>query len=259
MTTLLSDTRFGENRLIVLPKPLFAHSGRAVSCFEVENLVFQEEYRSIEGVGTSVSDARDLIESLKIVGEELSFLHIPSILTIPLSNLQLSWLSESLNTLTPDSSYSRMYSNTLLGILKGSLLYIHGRMKEKFLSENDIQVIIYEAVFLFLFYGLKMQLLSHWGVPHRLSVFEMMKQFTKFAGRNADTNDNALAYYFFLSLNLKKMLETLAYQHRKQDVYHLLMVFSESEGRAIDRIPSDLRRYIASYLMDEEEDFIEIE
>ena len=247
---------FQGNRLITLPHPLFARF-RSGHSFQIRKLVEDAKYRDdIPGIGASTEVTRNSILQLEEMGETLNFLHIPSILTVNLNSLYLQSGHVTLETLEVDGKYHRMYSKQVLGLLKGSILYIHGRMKDPYLTNYDRFAVVYEAVFIFLFYCLKMHLVSDRGVTHPMGLGDLVEQFYEFAEIRPYPaprllNSRRMDQSILLDSTLTGVLRTMKMIHQQQDVYHLNVIYHLSTSKGLSRLPSDLIRHIASFLYGE--------
>lgn len=205
--------------------------------FDIEKLLFDKKYESLESIGNSGSNAKELLTSLKEINETFTFLDIPSIFVASINGL--GWHPKK-------SSYKHYPTDRTLSIVKGSLLYIHSRLKEKFLSDNDKEIIVLEAIFFFLFHGQRYHIFI---VKKQLSCYLMLQQFSRFAGNGSPSLSE---YVRIESLTkpstLNNFISKLTVIHEQQDVEHLAMVIRLSPSHAIGRMSFDLTRYIALFL-----------
>lgn len=206
--------------------------------FDIEKLLFDDKFKSLESIGNSGTNAKEMLTSFKEINDTFTFLNIPSILVTPMNGLCGH----------PRPIYMFNYhSLTTLSIVKGSLLYIHSRLKEKFLSDDDKEIIVLEAIFFFLFHAHREQILAN--INPQLSCHIMIQQFSRFAG----IENSSLSQYICLDSltkppTLKNFIDKLKVVHEQQDVDHLAMVIRLSPSHAIGRMSFDLTRYIALFL-----------
>jgi len=265
LTHLLGETRIhNANKVVVLPNPLF----QGDNPFQIENFMFESQYIPIQPIGESLDITKDLIECMKQISLHASTLEIPPILMENLWNHRIRWDNWTLRHPKIQSDYKFPYSSILIGIIKGCLLYIHGKTKEKFLSEDDRKVIIYETILLFFYYTLKYYQFSDLCAFGYVSVKNMYIQFSKFAQAPAkfqilNTENGkweaypdpwAPVFYTFMDTkHLRAHFRTLNGLHQVQDVKHFVTVIQQSTSPGLCKIPTDLYRFIAEYLCIDED------
>jgi hypothetical protein len=241
----LFNGREYKKDMILLSAPLFGWDKDRKS-FDIEKLMYEENFQSLESIGNTGDNARELLQGVKEILHTLSFLDIPSMLITTMSCLRWNPLMPPLDP--PNKPIRKFYfeQSTILSIVKGSLLYIHSRLKEKFLANEDKEIIVLEAMFFFLFHAH-----SHFIIRGPMSGRIMVEQFSKFAGLDTSSwhrGMHAKAYALTNPPTLKNFINELNIIHEQQDVEHLAMIIRVSPSHALGRMSFDLTRYIALFL-----------